>query len=532
MINKILSVFFIVSLMLFVTPAYAQEIRVDDIDINPSSPDRGETIEIKSDFVVDSDTTNEVKLELYIDGQLEDTYTNNYPDGVYSYTFKLDTDELDKGGHTARIKARIYENNIVEDSDSESETFDVDIKQKGELELIGITPEEIDTGKKITIHIKMENIGDEKVDNIKAWLFEKDEGIEIVDEYDTLSSICEDCKGTLDFKIKATSSGKNKRMKLKVKYHRDEDTVTRYFYPEIDVKGIGGKVEDATNGEIALSMNIYPAKINPDEWVHIDGFARIGSMAIENPISIYKDDVYIGSVTAESSGYYSTYVKFTNIGLHVIKLNVGGIEETRYARVEKESTEKVEGKLGTVSVDISNTEIDLPKKGTNLLRITVNNNLGRAELFGLGGDFENVEFFVPHDEIIEEGESKIFSVYFGPVNEPGRYNGVISVTQSDEVIKEVPVSLYVSSFEEAKKVGLFSIFKIFAPFALGIIVVVFIIILIIMRINKSSFQRISRPLEPSIVTKGPRTLRDKILSAPYKEKSYDSYHVPEDHVIY
>lgn len=520
--------------MLFVTPVYAQEIRVDDIDLDPSSPDRGETIEIKVDFVVDSDTTNEVKLELYIDGQLEDTYTNNYADGVHSYTFKFDTDQLDKGGHTVRIKARIYDNNIVEDSDSESETFEVDIKQKGELELVGITPEEIEVGKKTTIHIKMENIGDEKVDNIKAWLFEKDKGIEITDEYDTLSSICEDCKGTLDFKIKATSSGENKEMKLKVKYHRDEDTVTRYFYPEVDVKGVSGKVEDVTSGEIALSMNVYPSKINPNEWVHIDGFARIGSMALENPISIYKDDVYIGSVIAENTGYYSTYVKFTTTGLHVIKLKINGIEETRYVTVKKEVVEVAleEEKLGTVSVDISNTEIDLAKKGTNLLRITVNNNLGGAELFGVKGDFENIEFFVPHDEIIEDGESKVFSVYFSPIDEPGRYTGMISVTQAGEVIKEVPISLYVSSYEKAKKVGLFGIFRIFAPFALGVIAVVFIIIFVIMWINKSAFRKISRPLEPSIISRETGTLREKILSVPSKERNYDSYHVPEDHVIY
>jgi len=97
------------------------EIKVFDVDTDPSSVDKGDDIEIegKVKLIQAPSGDHDVTVKWYIDGDLIKRKTYSLEEGeskVVSYTY--DTDDLDKGYHTAKIKA------IVDDeSDSDTQEF-------------------------------------------------------------------------------------------------------------------------------------------------------------------------------------------------------------------------------------------------------------------------------------------------------------------------------------------------------------------------------------------------------------------------
>jgi len=97
------------------------EIKVYNVDTDPSSVDKGDDIEIegKVKLIQAPSGDHDITVKWYIDGDLIKRKTYSLEEGeskVVSYTY--DTDDLDNGYHTAKIKA------IVDDeSDSDTQEF-------------------------------------------------------------------------------------------------------------------------------------------------------------------------------------------------------------------------------------------------------------------------------------------------------------------------------------------------------------------------------------------------------------------------
>ncbi|HHE40529.1 MAG TPA: hypothetical protein ENL10_03400, partial [Candidatus Cloacimonetes bacterium] len=60
----------------------------------------GDVLDVAIDFAIGSDRSELVRLSLYIDNKIKDSYTSFYPDGDFTFTFHYDTDYISRGEHT------------------------------------------------------------------------------------------------------------------------------------------------------------------------------------------------------------------------------------------------------------------------------------------------------------------------------------------------------------------------------------------------------------------------------------------------
>ncbi len=140
--------------------AYTYSITIKDMTITPQNPDIGDTLNIRVSYRTEGYSGADIKLYLYIDDVLKKTYTKSSTyTGTHYYTFYYDTDDLKERNHEIKIKAKIYDESNLEDTDTlirnlyfdEEEytgTSTIDIKE------ITITPTEPHAGDTIRITSK------------------------------------------------------------------------------------------------------------------------------------------------------------------------------------------------------------------------------------------------------------------------------------------------------------------------------------------------------------------------------------------
>ena len=143
------------------TYASSYSISIREITITPENPDIGDTLKIRVNYRAEGYSDSDIKLYLYVDGILEKTYTRSHTyTGTYYYTFYYDTDDLEGRKHEIKIKAKIYDEGSLEDTDTlvqniyfdeestDYGTYTIDIKE------ITITPTEPRAGDTIRLATK------------------------------------------------------------------------------------------------------------------------------------------------------------------------------------------------------------------------------------------------------------------------------------------------------------------------------------------------------------------------------------------
>lgn len=216
----------------------------------------------------------------------------------------------------------------------------------------------------------------------------------------------------------------------------------------------------------SISLNIYPAEPFSGEYINIYGYVEPTEGTPY--VHIYVDNKYIGLISADRNGYYSKQIRIIDEGARKITVRLNNIERTKYVYVKQalpingidiaaplicitscEKTAVTEtiserGNHSFVTVDVSANEVDVNRYEGNTVSIKVTNNLGRSELFSVDTDFDKSMVFAPHEEIITDGRSKMFHIYFSPKSKEGRLSGTIYIRQDNKTIKSVPITLFIA----------------------------------------------------------------------------------------
>ena len=211
----------------------------------------------------------------------------------------------------------------------------------------------------------------------------------------------------------------------------------------------------------SISLNIYPKEVYSESFVNIYGYVE--PVEGRQYVHIYVDNNYIGLVAADRDGYYSKNMRMIDTGLHKITVRANNVEKTGYVRVIPtppfiietsadciicETTiiykDVEEKKHKYVTVDVSANEVDVNRYEGNIVTVKVTNNLGESKIFSIGTDFDYDMIFLPHEEVIRDGQSKLFHIYFNPKDMEGRYYGNIYVKQDNDIIRDIPLTLFVA----------------------------------------------------------------------------------------
>ena len=135
-------------------------ITIKDLEITPENPDIGDTLKIKVNYRTEGYSGADIKLYLYVDGTLEKTYTKSSTyTGTHYYTFYYDTDDLEERKHEIKIKAKIYDDSSLEDTDTLTRNIYFDEEEyigtyTIDIEEITITPTEPHAGDTIRLTAK------------------------------------------------------------------------------------------------------------------------------------------------------------------------------------------------------------------------------------------------------------------------------------------------------------------------------------------------------------------------------------------
>lgn len=188
---------------------------------------------------------------------------------------------------------------------------------------------------------------------------------------------------------------------------------------------------------------------------------------------------------------------------------------------------KTEPNFKYASADFSNKELDVRQKGGNLLKISVTNHLGEDSLFSVKTTFPEEVVFVPEQQVLKEGETKTFSLYFMPGEMEERIYGEVSVMQNGNELETERVSVFVapSGVVSTKVPNNLWLYALLALFALILIGTLFGI----RAISKTTFRatRTPRRLEPLMPL-------DKVGELSYPRINAlqrNTYHVPWSNVI-
>ena len=143
------------------THASSYSISIRDLTITPDDLDIGDTLKIRVQYKTEGYSGADIKLYFYIDGTLEKTYTKSHTyAGTHYYTFYYDTDDLEERKHEIKIKAKIYDESTLKDTDTYTQniyfneestdysTYTIDIRE------ITITPSNPHAGDTIRVTTK------------------------------------------------------------------------------------------------------------------------------------------------------------------------------------------------------------------------------------------------------------------------------------------------------------------------------------------------------------------------------------------
>ncbi len=283
--------------------------------------------------------------------------------------------------------------------------------------------------------------------------------------------------------------------------------------------------------KIDLTMNIYPKDATIGENIHVFGYVD----PTDEIIDIMVDGLPKKTAFPNANGYYSTFLKIDSYGAHTITSSVEDSVNQETVRVrakDKTTTDRPaqdktrdiiitiktpETKDGTddipqdgiddieipgkddrfnyIKVMVSNKVLDVNRYESNMLRITVGNHDNESHLFTIDSDFDNDMVFLPEPEVIDEGQKKMLPVYFSVDKEPGRYYGIIYVRHEDDIVREIPITVFVSENDDIGKQDS-SFYGPLDTDAMIVIVSIILIITIMMLIRRSSSKKIE-PLELS-----------------------------------
>ncbi len=313
-----------------------------------------------------------------------------------------------------------------------------------------------------------------------------------------------------------------------------------------------------------ISLSVFPSVITPGQTVQAYGYID-GDVTQNTRVYIYLDNELVKSVQPDTQGYYTTKLTITEEGEHTITARVYG--EKAHARItvipetQKETKIEIiepasqkEKEYPFVTVDVSVKDLDVKRYGGNVVLVTITNHLGRQELFEVRTTFPDEMFFAPHQEVLEDGETKVFPLYFNPREEPGVYEGFVIVQAGDDIIasKKIRVSiLNPLQAQEEKAMGLITPSWVFMGVA-GMLVFLLVFLSIVREdesrgsrtpipVNNSNIPTWKPPREAKPVAKKNETPKKKgierslgrlkrVVEDTKTERIIDKYVVPWNHV--
>ncbi|VVB59537.1 Uncharacterised protein [uncultured archaeon] len=446
---------------------------LSDISVSPSTIYAGNAVTIKTTYSVSSSISAPVRLQLLFDGNVVDSSYQYRSTGNYDATFTYTASGSDVGSHTIGVRARIYDGDVLKDEDIT--TKDIQVNALGgshNIEITSITSKKTaDNAETFPITVEIKNTGNSEEDNIV--LSAKINGIVY---FSSPFAILPGTSTTQTINVQAPLQSGNYEITLNAYNAYASDTGKT----GIDVQGT------------FISLTLKKTAANLGEWVEIYGYATRGNYASETAVSLYIDGVSSNVIPTRENGYYYTKLKFDTPGSHKIQVMAGGLTTSQTIYISAPQTQPAAAPLqpgaqeitipqgnytaiiivtgesqyvvypqamskannvsakadkynnfSFVNIDVSTKELDVMQNAGNLLKITMTNHLGRNEIFSVSTDFDQKWTYAPEADVITDGGKRVFQIYFNPDRE-GTFAGNVFVKQNGNVIKTIPVSLFVS----------------------------------------------------------------------------------------
>lgn len=508
--------------------AHADSFLIDlsGITVTPEKIYSEDTITVRVSFSTESDTAAKVKFALFFDDEAVDTLQQYYERGNHDATLRFSIPSGKIQSHEIKIKAKIYDGDTLKDEDSMQKTIYINpTREKNhKLELVSVAAAQTaDPNQQIPVTITLKNAGGYSEDNIQ--LSAKIDGVSAFLPPFSLASgetvtkdivvKAPDRSGTYDITVKASNRYDSQSQTSSVR-------VQRLF--------------------ITLTLSRTTASVG--EWIAISGYVTRDGLSSAGPVNIYKDGKLEGTIIPRSNGYYSTSIRFDTAGTHSIAAIGAGLSTSQkviiepsapsapapeqgpiqpkvtenytariivsdevsiiYAPVQAQGNagdlEKAGKYTGVSFVNIyaSAKELDVVQNRGNLLKVRVENHLGKKDVFSVSSDFDKNWVFLPGADVVEDGEIGTFDIFFNP-NAQGTFSGNVKVLQSGNVIKTIPVSVFAapkSLQKEASAGGFFAGFNANISAYLYVLAAIAAILMAIAIASAGFFLRKEKPLEP------------------------------------
>ena len=509
------------------------ELYLSEPILTPDEPHRGDQVGVVFNFDIQNLNREAMThMYLYIDNELVKHAYNNFYGGSHSYEFKMGTGGLSVGEHTAKVMVKVYDvgkaSYVVQEAstvfDVKTSTFHIDIDK------VEITPENPELGD--TIRFKMRLDVEGELDDNEVWMkflvnnvtrkkpvtsFDEGEHWYTIGYYLDPEYIHEMYN---NFKIVVSLYDDDGNLK-------DYDTYMKRvrvegdFTPEDDDDENGDELDEPDEQLIlsrpSISINYYPKDVEIGERVRVYGYITDLDYLL-GYAHFYIDDILIEPIVVNSEGYYEKYLTFSNSGLQKISVKYKGYMTDDYIYVGSERDENAavivpdvvkpykitiirvenvvqEYSYGKEFIDVyaSQKEVDLSGDSGSILRVAITSHLKNAERIVVETNFDEEMVFLPDSEIIKPGERKYMDLYFAPSIDYGKYDGIVSVRAGDEIVAELPVSVFVlknkrDALEEIstelfdRNISLFYLLVLFVIFA-------FVVITSIVKDDKRSRRR-------------------------------------------
>ncbi|NOQ38449.1 hypothetical protein GQ472_06195 [archaeon] len=310
---------------------------------------------------------------------------------------------------------------------------------------------------------------------------------------------------------------------------------------------------------IDITMNAYPKDATVNENIQVFGYVD----PTDELISIFVDGIAKKTTVPDVNGYYSTFVKISKTGDHVITASVGDSKKHRIVNIaeEPEPVETIppepkkdiviiiiepeteedketieEEKISYITVEASNKEIDVNQYESNIVRVTITNHEDKNHLFSIDTTFDNEIVFIPQPEIIKPEQTKVLSLYFSVDEKPGRYYGIIYIRNEERIVSEIPLTVFVSENDYIKETVSQPFFSPVASDMFILLLVIFAIVLM-MGIAHRITKKTVRPLELSDMERPTASLLKKVHDAGNLRKetntvSETAYIVPWSNIVF
>lgn len=537
---------------------------VRSIQVTPSDPRVGDSLSIKTEFYVSGPTDPKVKLYLYVDGELMDTFTDFYDLGTQTHTFSsVNTGTLTSGTKSIVVEADVYDGSIITDTDDY--LLSVFFREKyGDSPVHGLSITQMSyknpalSGESVPVTVFVKNTGS---------LEEKDVRV--------IVRLGSELERSDFFSIKR---GETVARTVYIKAPSASGTYTISMEAENRASDrVEGKI-DVTSA--SLTMNYLAPAAALDEWITVSGYAFTGSNRPATSVSIYKDGQYYTAAYPDRSGYYSASLRFYSTGSHSVAVRLGDIE--RYAVVNvgapapqpiiytppvaQPGETVVVVKDGSVRVYSGGALVPVPTQTTtppvvtnlsvsvnatpthpyvsvvpsakemyadqyraNTMYVYVTNRLGKAGTFRVRSDFNQRMAFLPAPQEIADGETKTFTIIFNPGEEDvGMIAGSVQIYEGNDRIDSFPLNIFVVQ----KKIASVQPPSKFPSLALEY-ALVGVLVLIAAGLAAAYFRK-PRPLEPKIMPFGVQKEVKARATTPMQRKinTRGIFRVPWENVIY